>query len=261
MTSVVVRTFVCALVLALVGLAEWPRAQAPASGPQYVSDTRYTIARGQMEAFRQFVIKEWNPLVKKGGLTERHFFIQRTGEGSVVIMSTPSKGPAQLDEPGYLQKATASDSKTRQAIIDKLSRFIESSESSLLQVRTDLTYVPPNPAAYKASEVLVYQIVPGQQAVWEEGLKTLVGAAKQAKLGRWVATRTSGGPTGEVVSVNIYTNFADVAKGNALQRTMGAAEFQKWQQRLLGTITNVRSYLLEYDAEMSFAPATPPSEP
>ena len=99
---------------------------------------QYTLKHGMLSEFRQFVINEWNPVAKKGGLTERHFWIQRIGAGNIVYMGNSMKLD-RIDGPNYGQRALGEDEAKLAAFRKKYRSCIESSELSILEIQDELT--------------------------------------------------------------------------------------------------------------------------
>jgi hypothetical protein len=251
-----VATFILSIVF--ISIACTLGAQ-PADPPNHFLSIQYTLKPGMMSEFRQFVINEWNPLAKKGGLTERHFWIQRIGAGNVVYMGNPME-LERMDGPNYVQRALENDEAKQMAFGKKLYSYIESTELSILEIQDELTYVPENPSPrLTAGELFLYEVEAGQDAVAQEIWKQNMEAAKKAGLGRWMARRIYGGTVEEVVSLTMYPSFADLAKGRPVSRAFGQEAETKNNEKIAPVLNNLRRYLLVYDTEMSFTPDTTPT--
>jgi hypothetical protein len=212
-----------------------------------------------MNEFRQFVINEWNPLAKKGGLTERHFWVQRMGAGSVVYMGNPMK-LEQMDGPNYVQRALGEDEAKLTAFGNTYRSFIENTEISILEIQDELTYVPENPSPpLTVGELFLYEVETGQDAVAQAIWKQTMEAAKKAGLGRWMARRIYGGTVDEVVSLTMYPSFADLAEGRPVPRTFGQENEDNNNEKIAPVLNHLRRYLLVYDTEMSFTPDVAPT--
>lgn len=229
-----------------------------AQEPTHFLSIEYTVKPGKMQEFRKFVIEEWNPIAKQGGLEERHFWIQRLGQGGVVHMGNPTKLES-LDGPTYVERALGSDPAKLAAFRQNYGELLDAGEISVLEVQDELTFIPAD-ADLNVGELFFYEVERGKEAVAVQSWKRTVEASKKMGLGQWMALRSYGGPVREVVSLTIYPSYADMAKGRPIDRAFGAEAGDADRERILGVVQNLRRYIVEYDTEMSFTPESSSSQ-
>ena len=147
-----------------VAVAQGARGGAASVTP-YVQHVAYTIKPGMLAEFREFVIRDWNPIAKKGGLTQRASWLQDGGEGNVVHMSTPLDSLAALDQPSLVQKAVGTEG--ARVFQTRVARFITRIESSVIRFRDDLSYLPPRSSPPRMAELFVFEVDAGKLPVFE----------------------------------------------------------------------------------------------
>lgn len=242
----------------LVGLAAAPAAaQAPPASAQgrWYTATTYTVKPGMMDEFREFVINEYNPAAKKGGLQQTQVWRYATGGGDRVLRIVLHDSLADRDNGPAVRRGMSPEA--YRAYQKKLASLIVSTSSFIGRQRADLTFNPPNSPAPKMAERYVVRVTPGRDADYVKYIQTLIEASKKTGHRRTAGQVVFGANPGVYTSNTYYDSYADLGKGRPPNRVMNADELAAFNKSALGLLTVLSRDVMIYDAEMSMvAPPT-----
>jgi len=104
----------------------------------------------------------------------------------------------------------------------------------------------------------VNSIVPGHQADFENHVKTdVLPMQKQAQSAGYLVSQTIfGGDGTEYVTLTLVNSFADLDKGPAALRVLGAAGAAKLTAKAAGIVSHVERTVIRYDPNLSFKVGT-----
>ena len=101
-------------------------------------------------------------------------------------------------------------------------------------------------------------IAPGHITDYENHVKTdvLPIQKKAQSLGYFVSQTIFGGDGNEFVTLTLVNSFADLDKGPAAVRVLGAEEMTKLSAKASGIVTRSERIVIRYDPELSFKVGT-----
>ena len=202
--------------------------------------------------WEEFQKKETIPTLQKAGVRERDAWRTAIGEAYEVAFVTPMANLAVRDEPNPMVKALGEEG--ARAYAAKNRRFIASSRSFVIRTRPDLSYAPTSSEPPKLAVLSSLSIAPGRVTDYENHVKTdVLPIQKRAQsLGYLVSQTIFGGDGSEFVTLTLVNSFADLDKGPAAVRVLGAEGAAKLSAKSAGIISRTERIIIRYDPELSF---------
>ena len=200
----------------------------------------------------EFQQNETIPTLKKGGVRQRSAFATAIGPSFEYAFLTPAENLAERDGDNPIVKALGQD--TARAYAQKSRRFIASQRTSVVRLRTDLTYRPDPTAQLPMAIVSAYSIAAGRAADFEDYIKTdVIAAHKQMKTGGLAVYQgLFGGDGSEFIVATLVHDFAELDKGPALRLAYGAERAAAIQKKLAGVVVHVDRTVVREVPELSF---------
>lgn len=218
-----------------------------------------TVKPGMGAEFDNIIKTEYNPAFTKGGGTIsevwqpvfgnqfEYFFVQPIGEKFVV-----------MDSPSPLAKGMGKDGLT--AFLAKASKMITSFNTFVVQTRPDMSYTTEMTAPPRFAVVMFMQVKSGKNNELVNFAKNdyLPLVKKSGVKGFWVSQVIFGGNPNEYISLTLQDSFADLDKGNPLNRVNqedAAKVVQKFPDEI---IENTELSVMYYNPALSIRPSAPP---
>ncbi len=222
----------------------WYRVQVVEVRPDKVTDF--------VELYRE----EINPALRRGGVPWRSAW--RAGEfGNEYERQfiTPLSAFSDLDGGDALPRALSQGDYDR--VLDTLRETTIARHSYAVRYRQDLSVESDDVSGLSIARVTNVQIATGREGDFEAFLRDNVATFRDAGVVFGIYQRQFGpGPVVWQIVENLRS-YGDLARGGILRafddQTSAA-------QQLVGVITSVERYVLEYDPELSFAGVSAPSQ-
>lgn len=236
-----------------------PAAEAPK--PEWFSVAMVRVKPDMVAEWEDLQKNVVNPALKKAGVKERGIFQTAIfGESYEYVVITPIATLSQFDEArSPLRNALGEDA--WREYLAKSRRCIQSVHTYGDQSRPDLSYFgkmasmtgPP-----KLAVVNTISVAPGRAAAFESFLKAeILPVMKKADvLGYFVNQTVFGGDVNTYTSVLFQDSFAEIGKGNPLQRVLGAKGLESLGLKYAGLVLRQERVILRFNPDLSFA-ATP----
>lgn len=268
---------VCSLVIACLGPQGLSQQAAPAKQPaakkaattrkakpaeasgqsQWLAINIVRVKADMLTDYQDFVRKEVNPTLQKGGVKERSAFTTGVfGEAYEYVYVTPISNFADYDSPGYAVKALGEEGARSYGA--KARRFVVSSHTYAVQTRPDLSYEGKMTGPPKLAVINSIHTVPGKSLAFEALLKSdIIPAVKKAGVTGYLVSQTVlGGDPNEYVTLTLMDSFAEVGKGSPVIRGMGGqAGFNRFLPKVAGIIASQERSVARYVPDMSFPAA------
>ncbi len=248
-SSVPVRVQVLGTLLgALWSPSLFAQAAAPAQSQVNIVQVKPEMTR----SFREYLLNDANPALKKSGVTERQVWTTATfGQASEYIFVTPVQKLTDFDEPTPLQKALGPDGMA--ALTTKRQRHINSATTFLITARPELG-APAAPGYQAKLGVSARAIVtPGHVADFMKFAREQTAVLmKTTAKGVYVAQIGLGGNPNEFITLVLFDSFADIANFTAAYNK--AAADAKLQPMANGTVVNNEWRVYRYAADLSIIP-------
>jgi hypothetical protein len=226
-----------------------------AATPQLLAVNVVHVKPDMALEWEEFQKKETIPTLQKAGIRQRDAWRTVFGENYEVAFVTPMANLAVRDAPNPMVKALGEEG--ARAYAAKNRRFIASSRSFVIRTRPDLSYAtssePPRLAVLSS-----LSIAPGRITDYENHVKTdvLPIQKKAQSLGYLVSQTIFGGDGNEFVTLTLVNSFADLDKGPAAVRVLGAEGAAKLSAKASGIVTRSERIVIRYDPELSFKVGT-----
>ena len=257
--------------VSLLGIALWlgyaVNAQTPtqkaaqtktegAAAPQLLGVNVVHVKPEMALEWEEFQKKEVIPTLQKGGIRQRDAWRTAIGEAYEIAFVTPMANMAVRDEPNPIVKALGEES--ARAYAAKNRRFIASSRTFVIRTRPDLSYAPTSNEPPKLAVLSSLSIAPGRITDYENHVKTdvLPIQKKAESMGYLVSQTIFGGDGSEFVTLTLVNSFADLDKGPAAVRVLGAEAAAKLSAKSAGIISRTERIVIRYDPELSFKVAS-----
>jgi len=227
-----------------------------AAAPQFMTVNVVHVKPEMAVEWEEFQKKETIPTLQKAGIQQRDAWRTVFGENYEVAFVTSMGSLAVRDEPNPIVKALGEEGARTYAA--KNRRFIASSRSLVIRTRPDLSYAPPSSEPPKLAVLSSLSIAPGHMTDYENHVKTdvLPIQKKAQSLGYLVSQTIFGGDGNEFVTLTLVNSFADLDKGPAAVRVLGADGAAKLSAKTSGIITRSERIVIRYDPELSFKVGT-----
>ena len=243
--------------IALGGIAVFNRAQAQEQQPppQRIQVTVTQLKPDMMTTWEDLQKNEMIPAQKKAGLPWRHTLANgASGQGFTRVTIVPLANYAQLDMPGFIQRAVSAEANANYNA--KLRTTIDSQHAYIYTLQTDasiignLTTMPP------LQVVQNFQTPPGKAAEFLASLKEdyLPNYKKAGVTDLWVWTLDQGAPGGGGVLVRPIANYAELDKQGLLARAgLNEAQRDKINARRNATLAMpIQTEVARFVPELSF---------
>jgi hypothetical protein len=252
--------------LSLFGMALWfvyaGNAQTPAerpaqsgsdaAAPQLLAVNVVHVKPELVVEWEEFQKKETIPMLQKAGIREREAWQTAIGEAFEVAFVTPMASLAVRDEPSPMVKALGEEGARAYGV--KNRRFIVSSRSFVIRTRPDLSYAPPRSEPPKLAVISALSIAPGRMTDYANYVKNeILPIQKKAQSKGYLVSQTMfGGDGSEFVTLSLVDTFADLDKGPAATRVLGAEGAAKLTAKTAGIVTHVERKVIRYNPDLSF---------
>jgi hypothetical protein len=182
--------------------------------------------------------KQVSEAFKKAGLWRDLWTTASFGEVGAYVGVTPFSKLADFDSPGPVQIALGEAGYQR--YVSQISKYIESTSYKAVQLRTDLSLLKENAPPPNLAIVVNVQVAPGRNLDFEALIKSdYLPAWKKGGADQVLVHQSVFGVTGpEYVVVVSIPNFAELDKGNAMVRALGAEGAAKLNQKGAGIIAS-----------------------
>ena len=240
-------------------------AVAQATGPAVADVSKMPLVSVTIVQIKPELANEWLefqknetiPTLKKGGVTQRNAFATAIGPSFEYAFLTPAANLAERDRDNPIVKALGQDGARSYA--QKSRRFIASQRTSVVRLRTDLTYLPEPNAQLPMVVVSAYSIAVGRAADFENYIKTdLIPAHKQLTTGGVAVYQgLFGGDGSEFIVATLAHDFAELDKGPATRLAYGTERAAAIQKKLAGVVAHVERTVVRVVPELTFRTATP----
>jgi hypothetical protein len=252
--------------LALGGIVALNRAQAQAPTPPAVRVqlTVIQLKPDMMTTWEDLQKNEMIPAQKKAGLPWRHTLANgASGQGFTRVTIVPLANYAQLDMPGFIQRAVSAEANANYNA--KLRPTIQSQRAEIYtfeanaSIMSNLTNMPQ----FQVVQAAMTQPGKGDEFLASVTQDYLPNYRKAGVKDYWVWTRNGGGPGGLRVMVRPIEKYADLDRPALLQQAGVTQEQQnkiaaRRNATLAGGIeTNVMRFIpeLSYGIPTASAPA------
>jgi len=206
---------IVAAVIALAGLVTLSRAQAPAAPPQpRIQVTVIELKPEMVTTWEDLQKNEMIPAQKKAGLPWRQTFANgASGQGFTRVTLVPLANYAQLDMPGFIQRAVSAEANANYNA--KLRQTILSQQVYIQTLQVDESIVS-NSTMQPLAVVQVAHIQPGKGGDFAASLKEdYLPAYKKAGVKDYLVYNTNQGEPGTVL-VRPIAKYADLDKPGLL---------------------------------------------
>ena len=236
------------LILVLVLLGSMLAGAQQGGPPDYVS---LWVARTQNPLEFEAVSKRFIEAYAKARPEANWVVAQRIfGEPGTYVLFTERSGWAEFDtEPHDMEVlAKAFGPAQAQQIMRQAIGAVESSESSFLRVRPDLSRMDDpkfTPPMAKVMRATAYWIKPGRGPDFERAVKHFIEAVNKIEAPihfTTAMTMSGGGPAYWIVT--FAPNFAvfDADPGNPVVKAFGQADWDKMRMEIAGFVEKVENY-------------------
>ena len=248
-------TLVCAS-LGLASSAGLLRAQG-ASTPQ-----RQLLFLNEIE-LKPETAPEWMELQKsvleaqKKAVPRRDVWTSGPGGNPFLrAVVTPISSLAQFDNPNPFIQAVGGQQAFAE-FIAKNRRLVAASHSTILTTRPDLGF-GTRPATLKLGVLSIVTAAGGRGPELEAFLKNdIVPALKKGGATYYsVAQVVFGDDVNKYMTLTLYNDFAEIAKGSPLERALGSEGMMKLTQKAGPLITKLERRIIRYVPDLSFGPPT-----
>jgi hypothetical protein len=244
----------------LAGVAAWPGRVIVAQTPQQSRLVHVNEVQLRPETAPQWAELQRNELIpaqKKGGLAWRDTWAPaNTGDVYLRAILTPITSLAQYDGAAPIVKALGEPG--AQAFGEKSRRLITGSRGYIIRTRPDLGF-GTRPAKPNIGLLTTVTVADGRSADFENFLKgDVVPGLKKANVGYYTASQVVyGGDVNQYMTLLLFENFAELAKGHPLERALGTDGMTRLTQKAAPFVTKLERTLIRYLADLSYgAPMT-----
>jgi hypothetical protein len=213
-----------------------------------------TVKRETAAEWREFQRTQTIPMQQKGGVRLRDTWQSGApfGEGLTYAIVTAIDKFEDYDKPPLVSRVLSGDA--LRAFQEKNNQLVASNHTYALQDRAELS-IAPNATMKPVGAILTeVTVVSGHADQYEAYIKNdLLPVLKKANVPGFVVTRTVfGGNANEYHTVQYLESFAEIDKGPATLRVLGAAGQQALIAKSTPHIASVNRNLLRYVPDLSF---------
>ena len=206
-----VTLVIVAAVLGLAGLVTYSRAQAPTPPPIRIQVAVIQLKPDMMTTWEDLQKNELIPAQKKAGLPWRHTLANgASGQGFTRITIVPLANYAQLDMPGFIQRAVSAEANANYNAKNRVS--IQSQKTSIETLQVDESIISNSTAPPSLFFVQAFHVAPGKGGEFGASLREdYLPAYKKAGLKDFWVYNTNQGEPGTVL-VRPIANYAELDK-------------------------------------------------
>lgn len=202
---------------------------------------------------------EMIPAMRKAGARLRDTWANGPGGDPYLrVMVTPIASLATFDGPGPLVRALGQEG--AEALGAKNRKHIASARSTIVMTRPDLGF-GTRPAAFKLGLLSIVNTANGRGADFEALLKSdVVPALKKGGVAYYaVAQVVFGDDVNKYLTLSAVNDYAELAKGSPLERSLGPEGMAKLTQKAAPLITRLERRIVRYLPDLSYGPSAPTS--
>ncbi len=256
-----IALIVVIVALAIAAIVTVSRAQAPAQPlPPRVQVTVIQLKPDMMTTWEDLQKNEMIPAQKKASLPWRQTLANgASGQGFTRVTIVPLANYAQLDMPGFIQRAVSAEANANYNA--KLRQTIESQHTWIQTLQADLSIQSNAATMQPLSVVQTVELLPGKGADFAASMKEdyLPPYKKAGVKDYWVFDTNQGGPGGERVLVRPIAKYADLDR----QGLLAQAGLSQEQQDKIGARRNatlasgIKTEVYRFIPELSYGAPTP----
>ena len=247
---------VVAAAIAVAAIVAVSRAQGPAQPPPpRIQVTIIQLKPDMMTTWEDLQKNEMVPAQKKAGLPWRHTLANgASGQGFTRVTIVPLANYAQLDMPGFIQRAVSAEANANYNA--KLRATIENQRAVIVTIQPDLS-IQSNATTMLAFQVVqTVELLPGKGDDFAASMKEdyLPAYKKAGVKDYWVFNTNQGGPGGERTLVRPIAKYADLDSPGLLAQ----AKLTEEQQDKIGARRNatlasgVKTEVYRFIPELSY---------
>jgi hypothetical protein len=258
----VITLIIVAAVVALAGLVSLSRAQAPQPSPVRIQVTSIQLKPDMMTTWEDLQKNEMIPAQKKAGLAWRHTLANgASGQGFRRITIIPLANYAQLDMPGFIQRAVSAEANANYNA--KLRTTIQSQYAEIYTLEPNASIMSNLTTMPALQMVQAARVQPGKGAEFLASLTQdyLPNYKKAGVKDYWVWTLNGGGAGGLRVMVRPIEKYAELDKpGLLLQAGLTQEQQDKIGARRNATLAGgIETNVYRFIPELSYGvPSAPP---
>jgi hypothetical protein len=245
-----------AAAIAIAAIVAVGRAQAPAPPPQpRVQVTIIQLKPDMMTTWEDLQKNEMIPAQKKAGLPWRHTMANgASGQGFTRVTIVPLANYAQLDMPGFIQRAVSAEANANYNA--KLRTTIQSQRAEIYTLQTNASIISTATTMPQFQVVQTTRVLAGKGDEFLASLTQdyLPNYKKAGVKDYWVFTLNQGGPGGQRVLVRPIDKYAELDKPGLLAQA-GLTEEQQDKigaRRNAVLATGVETEVFRFIPELSY---------
>jgi hypothetical protein len=251
---------VAAIALAGIALVNRAGAQAPQPTPVRIQVTVIQLKPDMMTTWEDLQKNELIPAQKKAGLPWRQTLANgASGQGFTRITIVPLANYAQLDMPGFIQRAVSAEANANYNA--KLRTTILSQHAAIVTLQPDLSIDSNATTPLGLQVVQTVELLPGKGDAFAASMKEdyLPAYKKAGVKDYWVFNTNQGGPGGERTLVRPIAKYADLDQQGLLAKA-GLTEEQQdkiGERRNATLASGIKTEVFRFIPELSYATAAP----
>ena len=181
------------------------------------------------------------------------------GDPYLRAIVTPIASIAQFDNPNPFAKALGEQGFAEYSA--KNRRLVAGAHSTIVMTRPDLGFGTRPTTAPKLAILSIVHAASGRGPEFEALLKSdIVPALKKGGVTYYgVVQVVFGDDVNKYMTLTLVNDFAEIAKGSALERALGREGMVKLTQKAGPLVTRLERRIIRYLPELSFAPSAPTS--
>lgn len=238
-------------------------AQAPSSAqaaPEWYSVMVIKVKPEMIIEYADLQRKEVIPALQKGGVKERAVWQPAVfGPAYEYHVVTPIPGLARYDSPSPFVNALGEEGS--RALLAKIRRLVDSSQTFLIRLRADLSNPPTMASAGPPKLALVTFIstAAGRGTDFANVIKSdITPAVRKAQAPYLVYQTMLGGDSNGFVTVIPVDSFATLTLPTPLVKAMGGEDAHKRMvAKTTGMVTSLERHIMRYNPELSFGGGPP----
>jgi hypothetical protein len=222
-----ITLIVVVAILTLAALFSISRAQAPTAPAVRIQVTVIQLKPDMMTTWEDLQKNDMIPAQKKAGLPWRHTLANgASGQGFTRVTIVPLANYAQLDMPGFIQRAVSAEANANYNA--KLRTTILTQRAEIYTLEQNASIVSNATTMPQFQVVQAAKVLPGKGGEFLASLREdyLPAYKKAGVKDYWVWTLNQGGPGGQRVLVRLIDKYAELDKPGLLQQA-GLSEDQQ----------------------------------
>lgn len=253
---------VVAMIIAVAGLANFSRAQAPQPPPVRIQVTNIQLKPDMLTVWEDLQKNEMIPAQKKAGLAWRHTLANgATGQGFTRVTIIPLVNNAQLDMPGFITRAVSAEANANYNA--KLRTTIQSQRTEIYTLEQNASLMSNLTTMPQLQIVQVAKVLPGKGNEFLASMREdyLPNYKKAGVKDYWVWTLNAGGPGGERVMVRLIDKYAEIDRPPLFQQA-GVSQDQQDKigaRRNATLATPIETEVYRFIPELSYGTPSVPA--